>query len=267
MIAVDKMQVARQFSRAARQYPRVSELQNTMAEHLLRLLPDDLPAAETVLDLGCGAGYLTRELSHQLPLSKVYGVDIAPGMIAVARQELADSELPAESLPEFLEADIEKLPFSDCSAGLVVSNASLQWTDLHKSLQEIQRVLEPGGVAALTCFVEGTLGEWQAALDRLGLNSLHAMPSAKDFTARAEQAGLLITGQDIARYKMEHSSAAELLQSTKKMGATNARMQRRQGLMGRQSYARLLAALEAEFPASDYSSTYQAGFWLVRKAG
>ncbi len=265
MIAVDKVQVARQFSRAASVYPRASSVQNKMADRLMDFLPEEMDTTGTLLDLGCGTGYLTGQLCRRLPRARVYGLDIAPGMIEVARENFSAAQSALKFLPCFIEGDIEKLPFAGDSVSLVVSNAALQWTDLQKSLSEIQRVLEPGGVAALASFIDGTLGEWHSALGSLGLDSLHHMPSMGDFSIRAEQAGLVLMRCVTETYKVQHSSVVDLLQSTKQMGATNARPKRRQGLMGRQVYGQLVAALEAEFPTAEYCSSYQAGYILLEK--
>jgi SAM-dependent methyltransferase len=53
----------------------------------MRLSPED-----NVLDVGCGAGWLSRLLAEQVPEGRVVGVDISDEMIRRARRNSADLE-------------------------------------------------------------------------------------------------------------------------------------------------------------------------------
>ena len=99
----------------------------------LELLP---PPGRRTLDVGCGEGRLTRDLTalgH-----RVVAVDAAPSMVAYARE--ADPE------GEYVLASGSELPFEDGFADLVVAFMSLQdMDDPEGAVGEAWRVLEPGG--------------------------------------------------------------------------------------------------------------------------
>ncbi len=95
------------------------------------------------LDIGCGTGALLRALSRLFPETELTGVDAAPGMIRVARQ----AGVPAT----LVQADAEALPFASQVFELVTSTVSFHhWADQRAGLDEVARVLAPGGVFVLT---------------------------------------------------------------------------------------------------------------------
>lgn len=106
-------------------------------------------AATNILDLGCGEGRLTRWLAQskrgQGGDFTVHGADFSPEMIAHARA--LNGDLPAT----YGVGDAMALPFPDNSFDLIVScTAPNNFPDLDDALDEIRRVLRPGGVFCAT---------------------------------------------------------------------------------------------------------------------
>jgi ubiquinone/menaquinone biosynthesis C-methylase UbiE len=99
------------------------------------------PAPQRILDVGCGTGYLLRQLADRCPdAAELIGVDPARGMIAAARAAAAGDRL------QWLEGTAEELPFPEGSFDLVVSTTSFDhWADQQAGLRECARVLTPGG--------------------------------------------------------------------------------------------------------------------------
>jgi SAM-dependent methyltransferase len=103
-----------------------------------------LDRGERVLDLGCGAGTDTLVAAQMVgPEGRVVGIDMTPEMLAKARA--ATTELGATNV-ELLEAEAERLPFSDASFEVVISNGVIDLIpDKDAVFAEIYRVLAPGG--------------------------------------------------------------------------------------------------------------------------
>jgi len=103
-----------------------------------------LEPGERVVDLGCGAGTDSLVAAQMVaPGGRVTGIDMTPEMLAKARD--AAEELGAENV-EFIEGEIEHLPFADGSVDVVISNGVIDLVpDKDAVFAEIFRVLRPGG--------------------------------------------------------------------------------------------------------------------------
>jgi len=103
-----------------------------------------LEAGERVVDLGSGAGTDSLVAAQMVgPEGQVTGIDMTPQMLEKARA--AAVELDVENV-EFLEGEIERLPFADESVDVVISNGVIDLVpDKDAVFAEIFRVLRPGG--------------------------------------------------------------------------------------------------------------------------
>lgn len=103
----------------------------------------------SVLDLCCGSGQTTQFLvqrSHQ-----VTGLDASPLSIRRAKQNVPEAE--------YVEAFAEKMPFEDQTFDLVHTSAAMhemEAAQLRQILQEVYRVLKPGGVFTMVDFHQPT---------------------------------------------------------------------------------------------------------------
>jgi ubiquinone/menaquinone biosynthesis C-methylase UbiE len=99
---------------------------------------------ETILDLGCGAGFdcflASKEISET---GKVIGVDITPEMVKKAKQ---NAKIGNYNNIEFKIGEIENLPIQDNSIDLIISNCVINLSNQkEKVFEEAYRVLKPGG--------------------------------------------------------------------------------------------------------------------------
>lgn len=98
------------------------------------------------LDVGCGPGQFTILFAERLPGAEVWGIDLAPTMIELARRHASES--PAANRLHFEVADVARLPFPDDHFDTIMSSGSIKhWPDQAAALREIHRVLAPGGHA------------------------------------------------------------------------------------------------------------------------
>jgi arsenite methyltransferase len=103
-----------------------------------------LESGERVLDLGSGAGTDSLIAAQMVGAEgHVTGIDMTPEMLAKARSAAAAM---AVTNVEFLEAEAERLPFSDESFDVVISNGVIDLIpDKEAVFAELFRVLTPGG--------------------------------------------------------------------------------------------------------------------------
>ena len=132
----------------------LGRLHQQIADRTADLALTVAPAAQRILDVGCGTGYLLRQLDGHCPDAvELTGVDPARAMIATARAAATGERL------RWLEGTAEDLPFPEGSFDLVVSTTSFDhWADQQAGLRECARVLAPGGWLVLTDLFSAWLG-------------------------------------------------------------------------------------------------------------
>jgi len=125
----------------------------------------ELPAGSLVLDVACGTGDLSLELSRR-GLDSI-GLDLSEGMLARARERLRASF--GLVLGDALASPFRSASFDGAVSGFALRNV----TDLSAMFAEVARVVRPGGRVSLL-----DLGEPEPALLRAGhrLWSNHAVP-------------------------------------------------------------------------------------------
>lgn len=108
----------------------------------------DFPANASILELGCGLG--TLWLNNAARIQNNWHImlsDFSPEMLNRASDNLGD----IASKFEFQVIDASNIPLADNSLDVVIANALLYLVpDLSKALQEIARVLKPGGILIAT---------------------------------------------------------------------------------------------------------------------
>ena len=102
----------------------------------------DPQPGERIVDIGCGPGLLTHELEPAVgSAGRIVGVDSSTAMLELARKRCG--QLPNV---EFIESDATDIAVDDASADVVTCIQVLLYVDdVEKALQEMHRVLKPGG--------------------------------------------------------------------------------------------------------------------------
>jgi trans-aconitate 2-methyltransferase len=139
-------------------YDRVSDPQLAWAREQLERL--ELTGDEVMLDAGCGSGRVTALLADRVPDGRVYAVDVAPSMVAHARETLGDratvlcQDLVELDLPEPVDA--------------IFSNATFHWIHDHDALfAALRRTLRRGGQLVAQCGGKGNIDAFRTLADEI----------------------------------------------------------------------------------------------------
>lgn len=108
------------------------------------ILLDELPDEARILEAGCGPGSLWAANRDRIPAGwRLTLSGFSEGMVTQARDTLTDAVTEAQ----YARADVMELPFADGVYDAVIANHMLYHVpDIDWGLEEIRRVLVPGGI-------------------------------------------------------------------------------------------------------------------------
>ena len=124
-------------------YPRHYAARPT--QYIYRQLRDSLGdlRGKRVLEYGCGEGWITRDLARLG--GNVCAFDISPQAAENTRRALSDSKLLDRCSIDVMPA--ERLAYPEATFDVAVGFAIIHHLDLVQALDELYRVLKPGGIA------------------------------------------------------------------------------------------------------------------------
>jgi ubiquinone/menaquinone biosynthesis C-methylase UbiE len=105
---------------------------------LANRLPEKI---DSILELACGTGQVTRLLKARYPDAKITATDLNPDMIETAKKAMKGGEGI-----DWKVMDAQEISFDDNSFDAVVCQFGVMFfPDKQKSMNEVYRVLKPGG--------------------------------------------------------------------------------------------------------------------------
>jgi ubiquinone/menaquinone biosynthesis C-methylase UbiE len=161
---LDSEQVRRIYDRIGRRYDLLRFAEAAPKRGALAMLA--VRPGERTLEVGVGTGAVLVELARAATagslvmeggLAPVCGIDLAPGMVQVARERVAAARLAG--VVEVREGDARSLPYDDAVFDVAFSSFVLDLlptAEIGRALAELRRVVRPGGRLALVALSPGS---------------------------------------------------------------------------------------------------------------
>jgi SAM-dependent methyltransferase len=229
-------------------------LLDRVATDLAERLAAVLRSFDRVLDLGTATDAVRRALA---------------GVPSVGTVVAADAQFPRARAARFVVADEEALPFAAATFDLVVSALALQFVnDLPGTLVQIRRVLKPDGLLLAALAGGDTLTELRQSFAAAESEvedgvSPRVAPFAdvRDLGGLLQRAGFALPVTDVERITVRYDHAFALMHDLRRMGATNALIDRRRTPLKRATLLRAAEIYAARF--ADPDGRLRATFEIV----
>lgn len=123
--------------------------------HTFNLLKNIKISSNTsILDIGCGHGYIIGELSQLAPLGRSVGIDPSQNMISLASEMFPKKKF---NNLEFFLMKAEEMNFDAESFDLILCTNAFMWIrDPHKALKLISKFLKPNSLFTLFSYLKET---------------------------------------------------------------------------------------------------------------
>src|ERR1043166_5287560 len=108
----------------------------------VKMLGRHLRPGMTVLELGCGTGYFTRELARSR--ADMVAIDVSPELLEIAKSNCSAPNVRYEIQNAY------ELSYPDAVFDSVVGSSVLHHLEIEEAIREIYRVLKPGGTIYFT---------------------------------------------------------------------------------------------------------------------
>jgi arsenite methyltransferase len=178
----------------------------------------------SILDIGSGSGFPMIELAERFGKTcRVFGLDPSGTATTMVNRKIRSFSL---TNAEIIKASAERIPFGDCTFGLIVSNNGLNnVADEKKVLDECSRVAVPGCQMVLTMNLPHTMIEFYdifgqvfrelgmtAEIAKLDEHILEKRKPVEYWKERILEAGFSITSVNVDGFKMHYSDGDSFLE-------------------------------------------------------
>jgi malonyl-CoA O-methyltransferase len=232
MMAV-KNEISKAFNKYAIEYELAAKVQREIGARLFERLQYLKIAPKRILDLGCGPGIFSRELTLMFPKAQIFGLDLAIDMLIQAKKK--QNWRRKWSL---VAADMKIMPIASGMFDLVFANQVIHWSEpLAQVFSELNRVMNVNGCLMFTTLGPDTFKElktaWSGVNQYAHVNEFTDMHDIGD-CLMAEH--FLEPVMDMELLSVHYETLPKLLRALKSQGVRNINSRRNQGLTGKTSW-------------------------------
>lgn len=249
---INKKAIAASFSKAAISYDQFADLQREIGQHLISLMPASVKQINSILDLGCGTGYFSGLLSKLASPTNLTCFDLSPEMLKQAAQKKLTH-------CNYVEGDIDHLPFTTHQFDLIFSNLVVQWSEqLTLCLAQTKQALHTNGVLCFSTLLNGSLIELQQAWQQVdNRNHVNDFLSEKQVKTALQQAGFKHISLTTETRVKKYPDVISVMKALKGIGANHVHNGNHNRTSGRQ----LLKQLEEGYqPFIDQDGLYNLSY-------
>ena len=249
---INKKAVQASFSKAAVHYDQFADLQRDIGHHLIDLMPNSIKQANTILDLGCGTGYFSALFNETNESAQLTCFDLSPEML----KQTAERGI---TRCQFLQGDIDVLPFTTRQFDLIFSNLVLQWSEqLVTCLEQVKKALNKQGQLCFSTLLNGSLIELQQAWKVVDRNShINHFLTQENVRNALALSGFNNVRMTTETHVKKYADVIEVMKALKGIGANHVHDGKKNRTMGRQ----LLKQLEQGYqPYIDNDGLYNLSY-------
>jgi malonyl-CoA O-methyltransferase len=232
---LDKTSIKKSFGNASQTYDNVAALQRKIGRDLLHhFLPENLTG--TVVDLGCGTGFLTQTLLSHCENADLIALDLALPMLQLTCEKIGTTI-------NYVCCDAESLALAENSVNTLFSNVALQWCfPIDNALRELQRVLKQDGTLIFSTFGSQTLCELKKAWKNVdNFAHVNEFYTPKMLQFALEKAGFCHVEILTKSYISCYDSVLDLMRELKQIGAHNVNVTRKKSVTTKSTLAQMMA--------------------------
>ncbi|WP_264435332.1 malonyl-ACP O-methyltransferase BioC [Coxiella endosymbiont of Dermacentor marginatus] len=235
---IDNQAVAKALEVVSEKYREEAEIFHVIADRLLERLNFIRLNPLRIVDFGVRMGYTTKALLEHYKKTDIISLDFSVSLLNRARDSIQRNS------PKMLSAEYTLLPFADQSVDLIFSNLAFQWSlNLQKTLQECNRILQPGGFLLFSTVGPDTLQELRTSFSDKKRH-VHPFYDMHDIGDILTHLNFVDPVMDVERLTVLYPSVLQLIADLKSIGAHNAAQDRSRGLMGKSQWQKMLKAYE-----------------------
>lgn len=124
---------------------------NEVYKNLVKMFKEDILGTVNLLETATGTGLISLQISRLVP--KITAIDLSPNMLKIAREKANKQRL---TNIDFKEGDICNLDFpNNFFDAAIASNVLHLLFEPQKAMQEIKRVVKPGGIVIIPTYCHG----------------------------------------------------------------------------------------------------------------